>query len=172
MPKACQRTESQCPNPFTDTAPERMAGIYRPKNFDFRFTKHPLKPVMGGFDWGRNEPWDVARQRARDYLIGSAWSPDGKPNWAKDWEHQMMFGTLQLPDEILQKAHLRLLGETTELPNSAAIYTIGFALFNPDRYYRFETRTTWEQFCWTAEFRYKRHQKRINDLEELLAERG
>jgi len=170
MPKACQRTESQCYNPFTDTAPERMAGIYRPKKFDFRFPKNPVKPVMGDFDWGRNEPWDDARQRARDYLIGSAWSPDGKPNWARNWEDQMVFGTLQLPDEILQKAHLRLFGETTELPNSAAIYTIGFALFNPDRYYRFKTRTTWEQFCWTAEFRYERDQKRINDLAELLAE--
>ena len=171
MQSACQRTESQCHNPFTSTDPDVMAGIYRPKNFDFRFPKHPVKPVMGDFDWGRYEPWDDARLRARDYLIGSAWSPDGKPNWSKNWEDQMVFGTLQLPDEILQKAHLKLFGETTELPNSAAIYTIGFALFNPDRYYKPKTRTTWEQFSRTAEFRHERHQKQINDLEELLAAR-
>jgi len=92
-----------------------------------------------GLSAGRIENWDTAQQRWTDYHGG-----DPKP----DFETQLMFATLQLPIGLLQAAHKRLFGQTTEEPSEVAIRAIGCALFHWQTFgYEYRDGKTWPQYC-------------------------
>ena len=96
--------------------------------------------LPSGLSAGRVEDWETAQQRWTDHVIA-----------APSFEAQLIFATLLLPIDLLQAAHKRLFGKTTDEPSEAAIRTIGFALFNPqtpDRPY--SNGKMWWQYCLKA----------------------
>ena len=90
-----------------------------------------------GLSAGRIEDWDTAQQRWTDNVLAEP-----------SFETQLMFATLQLPIDLLQAAHKRLFGHTTEEPSEAAIRAIGFALFHCQTFgYAYRDGKTWPQYC-------------------------
>lgn len=132
---------------------------------------NPLWPDRGAFlhrysDWGRTEDWATAQQRWCDYATGWHFYPD-----SNGFEEQLMYGTLQLPMDLLQAAHKRLFGDFTEDPCGMAIRAIGFALFNPvGQHFDLKQMLTWDQVCRYANVEHQKRQRVTSALEDLLTE--
>lgn len=156
----------------TDKLTRWLAGEFQIDNINPFWPTFPLNEV-GEFDGGRHESWSEAKSRYWSYCYGDSVVEGGGGTHdvgQVNEEERLMFGTTHLPEDLLQAAHKRLFGSTTNCPSAEAIWTIGHALWSPSYPLAYKHSMPFRMWCKEAKRDWDKRNTVKNTIADLLAE--